>query len=132
MTITNGARRNFILLNASFVAAYVIAELVTVQSPDIESRILQIFKNTNSAKAIGTEYINSLPEIATAQEFLAKFLNSEPKAGVPILELSHDELLINIRQKISADFELGRTNRVGGWIFAETELLLFSFVALQS
>jgi hypothetical protein len=63
---------------------------------------------------------------------MEEFVRLDPSPGTILNELTESELRLHVQGRIAQDFSTGQTTRVNGWVFANSELLLYALVSISS
>jgi hypothetical protein len=94
-------------------------------------RLARLLTPRDGARAIGTEYLRTLPGPPASAAALADAIALALPAGHRALATAGDaELRELLAEQSAADFGDGRTVRLRGWILSETEARLCALAAL--
>ena len=97
----------------------------------LEKRLVSLFKDQESAKIMGIEYLKVVPEENNKQKLLSLLsstLESFPGFNTEVNRSQLREWLGICRQE---DFKQGRIINIQNWLLSVTELRLCALVALQ-
>jgi hypothetical protein len=86
--------------------------------------IASLFRERESAIALGRVYLGLRPEEASRAALLSRLGLSEPDLGGLTTEPSRTEVRTRLLQRHRDDFRLSRVVAVEGWVLSETELRL--------
>jgi hypothetical protein len=107
--------------------------IVSKKSPagELEKRLVRLFKNQESAKNIGLEYLKIVPE-ESSREKLLSMLSSTLERFPNFYEENNPRILLKwLRTCRQEDFKENRIIIVKKWLLSVTELRLCALVALQ-
>ncbi len=94
----------------------------------VYQKLHHLFRHVSSAKAIGAEYLRNKPQSLDAQMLLASLSAScELQSLVRMDDVTLRNWLIQRQQQ---DFAEGKTVRVNGWVLSQTEVELYTLLAL--
>lgn len=93
------------------------------------SRLGRFFSNRESARLIGQRYLELTPSEANPERLMALICHSDE--NYTRLELADNEQLrAMLQDQQRADFALGRTITIDGWVLSETEVRLCAVAAI--
>jgi hypothetical protein len=95
-------------------------------------RLVGLFTRQTSAAAIGDLYLASRGDRPDVDKLMEEFVRLDPSPGTILNELTESELRLHVQGRIAQDFSTGQTTRVNGWVFANSELLLYALVSISS
>jgi hypothetical protein len=98
---------------------------------DVMNRLTHLITSPDSARFIGSEYLQSLPSSArnssTMVHALCAISSSNPDDWI---KLGDQDLRNLIDRQQRKDFEYNRTVKIDGWILSETEVRLCALATL--
>lgn len=104
--------------------------VLAIDRRDPAARLARLLSARDSARAIGREYLRSLPPAPNAGVLVQAIAAGLP-GGYGVLATAGDaELRTLLAELSSADFGEGRTVRLRGWVLSETEAKLCALAAL--
>ena len=124
-------RRRWLLLFAAILAA--LGGLWWSRRGGLDaaaSLLVEIFGARDSAAAVGTEVLKSLPAGTAAEHLvlaIAQAIDAEPRG---LAEMSEANLRVQLQARIGAEHLSGDTVSVQGWELAVTEARLCALAAL--
>lgn len=127
------SRRVFLsemFLSSSFFLSSLI---ISKSSPTekLEKRLVDLFKDQNSAKIVGLEYLKIVPEENNRQRLLSLLSSTLERFPGLFTEMDPVKLRKWLRICRQKDFDEGQIINVQKWLLSVTELRLCALVALQ-
>jgi hypothetical protein len=96
------------------------------------ARLARLLRGRDSARAIGREYLRSLPRAASASVLVNAIALGLPGGHSTLGAVGDAELRALLAERSRADFGEDRTVRLRGWLLSETEARLCALAALVS
>jgi hypothetical protein len=93
-------------------------------------RLARVLRERDSARAIGREYLRSLPRGAGAGVLVDAIALDLPGGHAVLASAGDGGLRALLAERSSVDFGEGRTVRLRGWVLSETEARLCALAAL--
>lgn len=137
-TRTHVSRRTFLKLTGALSALFLIPKIMV---PDplknyagetlLGGHLKKLFKNRESAAAVGEAYLAAFPKEASAGKLIGAL---ETENGWQPLELaSTGKRKFNqlVKRSVTDDFRAGKTVLLDGWMLARTEARLCALVSLS-
>jgi hypothetical protein len=124
-------RRRFIALTSAGGVAALLGSVALrrlssalVGSDPPSRRLGTLFAHQESARAIGSRYLQAFPDEASGRSLVGRIARGLPGGEEAIRTSGDDDLRVLLARRSMQDFAEGRTVELDGWILARTEARL--------
>jgi hypothetical protein len=104
--------------------------LVAFEPVSVAERLAGLLAHRDSARIVGTAYLDRVPSEASATRLLDGIAARLPEGRGTIREASDDDLRAFLAASIRSDFEDDRVVEVDGWVLSPTEARLYALTTL--
>ena len=103
---------------------------IAENSRGVETAILTIIQNRNSATQLGIAALASWPNLRDRKQVLAEALDDLQMDANSVVHADAAEIAGRLSQRIRDDFAAGRTIMLDGWLLSLAETRLYALAAL--
>jgi hypothetical protein len=108
-----------------------VAALQRAQQALLPVRLAGLLAHTESAKAIGSEYLRLYPQHAKIEVLLDQIASRLAASDVGLFSITDHSLREQLDGMVRADFAVDRVVKLRGWVLSATEARLCALAALM-